>query len=57
MKYCSDKKCPYSQVSYPDHFGFCPTCGKELVAVKKCSCGREIEPVYNFCPKCGKKER
>ena len=33
---------------------FCYTCGAELVAYKKCSCGRELSESAKFCPNCGK---
>ena len=50
------KQCPKGCLVLVDSSDFfCPNCGKKLVGVEKCSCGRLIGLYDKFCPKCGKK--
>jgi len=50
------KRCPKGcLVLVDDNDNYCPDCGKELVAIEKCSCGANRYKTQKFCPKCGKK--
>jgi len=49
------KYCPSHCVTAATNDNFCYKCGVKLVDYKKCSCGKELNPVDKFCPNCGKK--